>query len=77
MRNPNRIDKLLRKLSCLWYKYPDMRFSQIIQMLFGKKTQVDSSIFYMEDDYMMKKIDDMLKGDVQNGDDEKTVRGAH
>lgn len=52
MRNPNRIDPILRELAILWKSQPDTRLGQLIVNLI--KTHEDP--FYIEDDVLMRRI---------------------
>ena len=53
MRDPNRIPIFCYKLAKLWEDYPDWRFGQLICNLTNRE-----DIFYIEDDELMKKIED-------------------
>ena len=56
MRNPNRIDDFCKKLAEQWHKIPQWRFGQFINnMVMYKDT------FYMEDDEMIKFIENYVK----------------
>lgn len=35
MRDPERIDRVLRKIRFIWKKYPDMRFGQLMENLWS------------------------------------------
>jgi hypothetical protein len=60
MRDPERIDRILRQLRIIWTAYPDMRFLQLIECIVtiranggtGKPALADSmtDTFYIEDD---------------------------
>ena len=47
VRDPARIDRLLRAIRTLWYRHPDQRLGQLLMNVTG----VDGSrVFYLEDD---------------------------
>lgn len=48
MRNPKRITVIMKKITQLWQRYPDLRFFQLVEMLKSKCPMSD--VFYFEDD---------------------------
>ena len=57
MRDPKRIDVILKEISTIWHKYPDMRLGQLIgNVLEGP------SLYYVEDDSLVKALKDMYEG---------------
>lgn len=47
MRDPNRIDPLLKHISRIWKKNPDLRLTQLIRVVCADHAQDD--LFYVED----------------------------
>lgn len=58
MRDVNRIDGFVRVLSELWKKYPDLRFGQLVSVIFGKSP---CDPFYIEDPEMLGLIKNILE----------------
>ena len=56
MRDPARIDPILKKLEVLWKKYPDLRFCQLIDNIMH-----NTDIFYVEDTLFEKKLDKFIE----------------
>lgn len=53
MRDPKRIDKVLKEISVIWHKYPDMRLGQLIgNVLEGP------NLYYVEDDGLVNALKD-------------------
>lgn len=52
MRNPARIEKILKKLQAVWEQYPDMRLGQLILNVVG-----DPSLYYIEDQDLVDVIE--------------------
>lgn len=52
MRDPNRIDKVLKQVSRAWHCYPDLRFGQFLQNTLADISNKNSirDIFFPEDD---------------------------
>ena len=59
MRNPARIDPILRLIGEAWKRSPDLRLGQIIV---NAVRPVDpcSEVFYVEDDILLRKIEELL-----------------
>jgi uncharacterized protein YihD (DUF1040 family) len=58
MRNPDRIDEMLKLISEIWHKNPDLRLCQLIGNCFtqgGFRTQKD--IYYVEDDELQNRFE--------------------
>jgi hypothetical protein len=49
MRDPNRIDEILKLIAIYWKKYPDTRLGQLIWNLSYSQS---SDVFYIEDDFL-------------------------
>jgi|WetSurMetagenome_2_1015567.scaffolds.fasta_scaffold09230_9 hypothetical protein len=63
MRDPERIERVCRKLYLIWGDYPDMRFGQFLEnYIFGHHiSHPDGCIFHIEDDIVEKKLDEMIR----------------
>ena len=59
MRDPARIQKVMRHLTMLWETFPDMRFFQLMFWFENRaKEQFDlDDVFYLEDDQIQLVID--------------------
>ena len=63
MRDIKRIDKILNQLRRLWMKFPDQRLGQLLDnYVFGYK--LDSHLFYIEDDIVEERLDEIIKGNI-------------
>ena len=51
MRNPERIDEILKLISEIWHKNPDLRLCQLIGNCFGS-----GDLYYQEDDELQDKL---------------------
>jgi len=58
MRDTQRIDRILEKISRLWHKYPDMRFWQLLVNIPWKYR---GDMFFIEDDRTEAAIDEILE----------------
>jgi len=59
-RNPDRIKKVLDRIEKLWRKEPDLRLAQIVvnaAKMAEYKDITKSTVFYMEDDVLLKGLD--------------------
>ena len=57
MRDPERIDKILKEIGDIWHKYPDMRLGQLIgNVLEGP------NLYYVEDNGLVSALKDMYLG---------------
>jgi uncharacterized protein YihD (DUF1040 family) len=52
MRNPDRIDGILKVLADYWKKYPDLRLGQIIYNISCREFNYKDS-YYIEDDMLL------------------------
>lgn len=62
MRDINRIAHLLVLLGKLWKRNPDLRFSQIVEILKSKLGTDD--MFYVEDDDLIELLERITKNDI-------------
>lgn len=61
MRDKERIDLFLNKLSELWQKIPDLRFAQVYTVLSLQASEkFGKDIFYMEEEDVIELIQDIL-----------------
>ena len=58
MRNKDRIPVILKSLEQLWMKYPDLRLGQLILNEFSLHNGIDSRIYYMEDEELIKSLEE-------------------
>jgi uncharacterized protein YihD (DUF1040 family) len=56
-RDPKRINIILKHLKEIWIKYPDLRLGQLISNI----APPQASIFYLEDDIMLKRLKEYKK----------------
>lgn len=56
MRDPNRIDRILKLLGKVWKEVPDWRLGQLVSNLVGN----DAYIFYVEDDKLEEKLKEIV-----------------
>ncbi len=76
MREPERIERIIKKLQNLWNKYPDLRFLQLIYTLQVKYSQSHNNLglvgdaingptaydhFYLEDTDFERFLDEIIK----------------
>jgi uncharacterized protein YihD (DUF1040 family) len=54
-RNPKRIPKILKELSKVWQKYPDLRFGQLLMNCYINGTD----LYYIEDEQLIKKLNEV------------------
>lgn len=55
MRNPARIEEMLRELGETWNRHPDLRLGQLLYSI--SRTGADvGDIFYIEDDILLDKV---------------------
>jgi len=73
MRNPKRINRLLRLIKKIWVKYPDLRLFQLLgnpfspQNIFNGKAFTDRDYYYIEDDTLEVRLREYYK---MKGNDE-------
>ena len=58
MRDINRIKPFLERFEEIWKKYPDLRFGQLINNIFGDLASV---LYYLEDDEIIEIIEEFYK----------------
>ena len=51
MRDPNRINEVLRIVSKVWYTHPDLRLGQLILNACS-----ESALYYIEDDLLLESL---------------------
>ena len=59
MRDPKRIDTILKKIEEIWKEQPDLRLGQLIVNLIKVKHPglIAGEVFYFEDDWLMECIE--------------------
>lgn len=60
MRDPNRIDPLLRSIKEIWSKYPDLR---LLQLLTNVTYSEKCDQFYVEDDRLLELLEEAKEKD--------------
>jgi len=62
MRDPKRIDRILKKLETLWRIYPDMRLGQLVANCTTHPARIVgyNDVFNVEDDTLETRIDQIL-----------------
>ena len=61
MRNPDRINEILKLISEIWYKNPELRLCQLIENCFSE--EVDDyglrnvDLYYLEDDVLQDRLE--------------------
>ena len=50
MRDPKRIHEMLRVISKVWYKHPDLRLGQLIL----NACAINPNLYYMEDEQLLE-----------------------
>lgn len=58
MRDTNRIQKFCNRLARAWENVPDWRFGQL---MFNALSEIGKDPFYVEDDKMIKYLEDYCK----------------
>lgn len=58
MRDPGRINYVVRLLELVWNKYPDLRFIQLIEFI----KSVTNVNFYSEDDVITLALQEIILG---------------
>lgn len=62
MRNPDRIDRVLKLISEIWHEYPDLRLCQLIGNCFPDHVDEyyipNLDIYYIEDDELEERLRD-------------------
>lgn len=54
MRDINRIDPFIENFKTLWKKYPDLRFGQLVEIIYRQTNNIE--LFSIEDDKMLNQI---------------------
>ena len=52
MRDPARIEKTLGLIRSIWYRYPDLRFFQMVEYVKSIVEKNGADAFYVEDDLL-------------------------
>lgn len=60
MRDSKRIRKFCNKLAELWETCPDLRFGQLVTIVFNSGDVSKTDPFYIEDDEMLKHFQNYL-----------------
>ena len=58
MRDVNRIKPFLERIEEIWKKYPDLRFGQLINNVFGEQQVL---FYYLEDFEIIEIIEEFYK----------------
>lgn len=58
MRDINRIKPFLEKIEEIWKKYPDLRFGQLVNNVFGEQPAL---FYYLEDFEIIEIIEEFYK----------------
>ena len=58
MRDTKRIRKILNRFGDLWELFPDMRFSQVVNLI---QFQCNTTLFYLEDDILLELIEKTIE----------------
>lgn len=66
MRDPKRIKPLLAEIEKQWERFPDWRFGQLIENI--KRFYDINDLFYIEDDKMLKLIENFIKEENKKDD---------
>ena len=61
MRNPKRIRKFCNRLATAWELVPDLRFGQLLFNIFVQIKNEGKDPFYLEDDSMIKRIEQYIE----------------
>ena len=61
MRDPNRIRKFCNRLATAWELVPDLRFGQLLFNIFVQIKNEGKDPFYLEDDSMIKRIEQYIE----------------
>lgn len=58
MRDPGRINRIVKLLELIWNKYPDLRFIQLVEFI----KSVKDVNFYTEDDAVALALQELILG---------------
>ena len=61
MRDPKRIRKFCNRLAAAWELVPDLRFGQLLFNIFVQIKNEGKDPFYLEDDSMIKRIEQYIE----------------
>jgi uncharacterized protein YihD (DUF1040 family) len=61
MRDPARIDKILKVVKTYWKRNPDLRLCQLLGNCFGF-----NDLYYVEDEVLVKEIEEAYNGRLNN-----------
>lgn len=61
MRNPERIDEILKCISIIWHKNPDQRLCQLIGNCFINTPNHGQDLYYVEDNELQELLTKYLK----------------
>lgn len=61
MRDPKRIRKFCNRLATAWELVPDLRFGQLLFNIFVQTKNEGKDPFYLEDDSMIKRIEQYIE----------------
>lgn len=61
MRDPKRIRKFCNRLATAWELVPDLRFGQLLFNIFAQIKNEGKDPFYLEDDSMIKRIEQYIE----------------
>jgi hypothetical protein len=74
MRDPNRIDRVLRKLGRIWHRFPDQRLGQLLEnyvFFDGERGDRTSVALFHQDDYLTEENLDRI---IESVRDEPIIR---
>ena len=57
MRDPKRIRAFCNRLAIIWEMFPDLRFGQLITIVFEHFRETNTDPFYVEDQAMINAIE--------------------
>lgn len=66
MRDPERIDKILKALSVAWHKVPDLRLGQLICNM---QSAAGNDLFYVEDDKFADMVEEYVSIITEKGEE--------
>lgn len=61
MRDPRRIRKFCNRLAAAWELLPDLRFGQLVYIIFDQMNDEQTDPFYVEDDAMIECIEQYIE----------------
>lgn len=61
MRDPRRIRKFCNRLAAAWELFPDLRFGQLVYIIFDQMNDEKTDPFYVEDDAMIECIEQYIE----------------